>query len=147
MGVSNYGTDFLKKNCTSKAAKAMFAKISAAEKQASELIKLFDQERYLAVELLLKKLQAQKVGKVDLVLVVALLSGYISGEGYESKLDLDAFGGHRSILDGKAETAQASLVGLVTMLNQKGVYRLPNRIPRQSKPKKAIIAKKVAKKK
>lgn len=141
MSKRDFRTAILEKNCASKASKAMLKKLIAVETQAIELVKLFKEERYVPVEKLLGHLQAQKVPRVDLVLLIAFLSGYLS-EGYEARFQTAVFG-PMSIGEGNEITVQASLVALVTMISQKNVFGLPNRVPRQEKvqPKKAVVPK------
>ncbi len=124
----NFDARSLSRGFNSKQVKSLLHKLQAAEAQAIGLVKLFDEERYLTIDALLARLRQQQIPKVDLALVVAFLSGYMSAETYESHFDTETFGQNSSLSDAKSETAKASLVALLTMIDEKNILKLPNRV-------------------
>lgn len=130
----------LKQGVSSKTIRVMLQQIHAAEQRAVQLLKLFEQERYLSTTKLLQALREQEGPQVNLNLVLTYVVGYLSGTVHESAFTTEVFGEDSIIDDHKDVTAKAAGMALIQLIDEAEITKLPKKTARRKtaakKPRK-----------
>ena len=108
--------------------KEVLENLAIVEEQAIRLVRILKEDHFLTVEDLHQRLTEQPLPAVDLQLVAAFLAGYLAGEAFDSRFDVALFGS-MSVLEAKTAVVAPALHAILTMINEKNVGELPNRLP------------------